>query len=207
MMRRIGFSSCLCGASRQRGMSTIDLLLAGFLGFVLLAGGGYLFRNLVREYLDIRDQVKIQANMKSALQAMTRQIANIGGLLPDPLEGFAPLPNRLDFAYIDVPGRFCDPDARIDISFYTDRYGNKDRLMQSLVCPDGKSQTRQLAVVPKGALRLSFRYLDRAGIPTPVRASIKAVELNLALDTGPALAGRRLEKSRELSTRIQCMNL
>jgi Tfp pilus assembly protein PilW len=191
----------------QRGLTTLEMLLAGFMGLMLLWAGGYLYRNLVREYLDIRDQVRIQSDMKSALQAMTRQIANMGALLPDPLEGFSPRSARLDFAYTDVPGRFCPPGSRVSVAFYAEQGGKGDRLMQTLLCKDGNAQTRQLAATPPGALRLSFRYLDGSGTQTLDRASIKSVELTLALETGPARAGRRFEKTREQVSRIQCMNL
>lgn len=188
-------------------MSTMDLLLAGSLALVLVGMSGYLFRNQVREYRDIRDQARIQADLKLAMQAMTRQIGNMGALLPNPMDGFDNSPDRIAFAYVDVPGRFCAADTRITVAFYAEQAGSQDRLMQAIACAGGARQVRQLAAVPQGGLKLAFRYLDKDGNPSVSRSGIKAVELTLALESGPALAGRRFEKTREQAARIQCVNL
>lgn len=185
----------------------MDLLLAGSLALVLLGIGGYLFRNQAREYRDIHDQAKIQAELKLALQSMTRLIGNLGALLPNPLDGLVAAPDRLDFAYIDVPGRFCSANTRVFIAFYTESSGGEDRLHQSIACTGGARQVRRLATTPQGGLRLAFRYLDKDGGPATTPSLIKAVELTLALESGPALAGRRFEKTREQVARIQCVNL
>ncbi|MEO7425601.1 MAG: hypothetical protein ABI036_10470 [Fibrobacteria bacterium] len=191
----------------QSGFSAIELILAGFLAFTLIAMGGYLFNKQVQGYGDIRDQAKIQAGVKKALQAMVRQISSAGGALPDPLDHFSAQSGRLQFAYLDLGGSLCDPDTKVILSFYTQPGKSEDAVMQDIDCGAGKIQSRKLAGVPSGGLNLSFRYLDKNGNTTVQAKQIKAVELNLKLQTGKAKAGTRMRKTREQIVRVQCVNL
>jgi Tfp pilus assembly protein PilV len=192
---------------RQAGFGLIELVLAGFLAFTLLGMAGYLCKKQVQGYLDIRDQANIQAGVKKALQAMIRQISSAGGALADPLDHFSAQTGRFTFAYVDLGGNLCAPEAKTIISFYTKPGKSEDALMQDIDCGTGKIQSRKLASVPTGGLGLSFRYLDKNGITTIQPKKIKAVELDLKLQTGKAKAGVRMRKTREQIVRVQCVNL
>jgi hypothetical protein len=191
----------------QAGFGMVELVLAGFLAFTLLSMAGYLFRSQVQGYRDIRDQARIQAAVKKALQAMTRRISNAGGGLPDPMAGFSPKADRLTFAYLDLGGAYCGISAKTIMSFHKTTGNSGDTLMQDIDCGGGKHQSRPLASVPAGSLGLSFRYLDKAGEATMQPGQIKSVELNLNLMTGKAKAGERFRKTREQIIRVQCVNL
>ena len=192
---------------RQAGFGVVELILAGFLAFTLLSMAGYLFKNQVQGYRDIRDQARIQAAVKKALQAMTRQISNAGGCLPDPMADFSAKAERFTFAYLDLGGGYCDPSAKTILSFYKTTGESGDTLMQDIDCGGGKRQSRTLASVPAGSLGLSFRYLDKTGEVTMLPTQIKSIELNLKLMTGKANAGARFRKTREQVVRVQCVNL
>jgi len=192
---------------RQSGFGLIELVLAGFLAFTLLFTAGYLFKNQVQGYQDIRDQASMQAGVKKGLQAMIRQISSAGGALADPLDHFSAQSERFTFAYIDLGGNLCATDAKAIVTFYTKTGKTEDALMQDIVCAAGKVQSRKLASVPTGGLSLSFRYLDKNGVVTAKPQLIKAVELNLKLQTGKAKAGVRMRKTREQIVRVQCVNL
>lgn len=193
--------------ARQAGFGLVELILAGFLAFTLLGMGGYLFKNQVQGYRDIRDQARIQASVKKALQAMTRHISNAGGGLTDPMSNFSAKSERLTFAYRDLGGSYCDASAKTIMSFYKTTGKSGDALMQDIDCGGGKRQSRTLASVPAGSLGLSFRYLNRNGLATPQPKQVKSVELNLSLMTGKANAGMRYRKTRDQTVRVQCVNL
>ena len=192
---------------RQAGFGVVELVLAGFLAFTLLGIAGYLFKNQVQGYLDIRDQARVQAGVKKALQAMTRQISNAGGCLPDPMTDFSAKAERFTFAYLDLGGGHCGHSSKTIISFYKTTGESGDALMQDIDCGGGNRQSRTLASVPAGGLSLSFRYLDKAGEVTWQPNQIKSIELNLNLTTGKAKAGARFRKTREQIVRVQCVNL
>jgi hypothetical protein len=192
---------------RQAGFGAVELILAGFLAFTLLGIAGYLFKNQVQGYRDIRDQARIQAAVKKALQAMTRQISNAGGCLPDPMADFSPKADRLTFAYRDLGGGHCGLSAKTIMSFYRTTGASGDTLRQDIDCGGGKRQSRTLAEAPPGSLSLSFRYLDRDGVATTQPGQVKSVELNLNLMAGKPVAGARFRKTREQIVRVQCVNL
>lgn len=193
--------------ARQAGFGAVELILAGFLAFTLLCIAGYLFKNQVQGYRDIRDQARIQAAVKKALQAMTRKISNAGGCLPDPMADFSPKAERFTFAYLDLGGDYCDPSAKTILSFYKTSDGSGDALMQDIDCGGGKRQSRTLARVPSGSLGLAFRYLDKDGQATLQANRIKSIELNLRLASGKDKAGSSFKKTREQIVRVQCVNL
>jgi hypothetical protein len=192
---------------RQAGFGAVELILAGFLAFTLLGIAGYLFKNQVQGYRDIRDQARIQAAVKKALQAMTRQISNAGGGLANPMADFSAKAERLTFAYLDLGGGYCAHSAKTILSFYKTTGKSGDTLMQDIDCGGGNRRLRTLASVPAGSLNLSFRYLDKTGEATMLPKQIKSIELNLNLMTGKAKAGARFQKTREQIVRVQCVNL
>lgn len=148
----------------QGGWTQIEVLLTGFLGLTLVLSGGYLFTSQVRGYQDIKDQAKLQASLKRALQGMTRQISNAVACLPNPLDHFGPEARRLTFAYVDVRGTFCDPDVIVILSFGTQSGAQEDKVVEDIQCVGGPSESRTIATAPRGGLDLSFRPEEQAGI-------------------------------------------
>ena len=191
----------------QRGLGMVELILAGFLGLTLIGMGGYLFKNQVEGFLDIRDEARVQGGFKKALQAMVRQISNAGACLPDPMDHFSNKPEKFTFAYMDIGGNFCSAGGKVIVSFYSRPGESQDVLMQDIDCGSGKRQSRALASVPKGGLALSFRYLDKKGNATVLPTQVRSVEIDLKLQTGKAKAGKRLRKTRQQTVRVQCVNL
>jgi hypothetical protein len=137
---------------------------------------------------------------------MTRLIGNAGACLPNPRADFSPSGNRLAFAYVDLPGRYCAASSRVKVSFYVASANGKDRLLQDFACGSAKAQTRTLLEAPKGSMRLAFRYYDKRGQPTSQASQVKAVDLDLSLQT-VVKAGKGLQKTRGQVNRIQCANL
>jgi Tfp pilus assembly protein PilW len=190
---------------RQAGMTLMELIVGGFLGLLLVLCGGYLFTTQVKGYLDIRDQTRIQADLKKAMQAVTRQISNAGACMPDPRKGFQAAPGRLSFAYVDIKGKFCDADTdTLTISIYSIEGIQADRLVQEIRCPGKAAQTRTLADVP-GGMTLAFNYMDRAGVATMDVSKIKAVQMDLTLNT-KKVAGRP-GRTRTQSLQVELPNL
>jgi hypothetical protein len=192
-------------SSGQGGWTQLEVLLAGFLGLTMVLASGYLFTTQVSGYQDIKDQAKIQSGLKLALQGMTRQISNAGACLANPLQNFSPQKDRITFSYVDVRGHFCDEDATVIVSFYTRAGDREDALMEDIRCDHGDSQSRTLASVPTGGLDLSFQYLDKNGSPTNTTSLIKAVQLDIGMQTGKK--AKRAQRTKSQSIRVQCVNL
>ncbi len=192
-------------AQRQSGVTPMELLIGGFLGLLLTLCGGYLFTTQVKGYTDIRDQARIQADMKKAMAVITRQISNAGACLPNPRSGFTAGHDRLSFRYVDVKRKFCDSEADIlTMSFYTQSDNEQDYLMQEVRCPGKSPDTRAIFEVP-GGLDMVFNYQDKSGTATMDVSRIHAVELDLSLHTRKG-AGRPI-RTRQQTLRVNCPNL
>jgi hypothetical protein len=193
------------GRGNQGGWTQIEVLLAGFLGLTLVLSAGYLFTTQIRGYKDIKDQAKLQSSLKKALQGMTRQIANAGACLPNPLDHFGPEARKITFAYVDVRGTFCDPDVTVILSFRTQQGNREDTVVEDIQCVGGPSESKTIASAPHGGLDLSFRYLDKNGMATAIPALIKSVQLNLGLQTEKA--AKMVQRTSQESIRVQLVNL
>jgi hypothetical protein len=190
---------------RQAGLSSMEVLIAGFLGVVLTICGGYLFTTQVKGYSDIKEQARIQADMKKAMQVITRQISNAGACLPDPRKGFSAGHAKLSFRYVDVKRRFCASETdTLTMSFYAKAGSKGDYLVQEIRCPGSGAQMHTLFASP-GGLDLTFNYQDKSGAATMDVGKIHAVELDLALRT--TKAGGRPVRTREQVLRVNCPNL
>ena len=189
----------------QSGLTPMEMLVAGFLGVLLVVCGGYLFRTQVKGYTDIRDQARIQADLKKALQAITRQISNAGAFMPNPRKGFAAGKDKLTFSYVDMRKRFCsDEDDVLTMTLYSQTGDKEDYLVQEIRCPGKPVEMRTLARIP-GGVHLSFKYVDKAGTGTSDVGKIKAVQLDLTLQT-KQMPGRPV-RSRKQTLQIVCPNL
>ena len=199
----------LSGKSRrgQAGLGTVELALAGFLGFTLVGTGGLMFRHQVHEYLDIREQARVQAGLKLALQSMTLEMANAGALLDNPRESFAAQPTRFSFAYLDLTGRSCPAGSKARVVFRSAPTAHNDRIVEEITCEGRSPRTQVLATVPLGRLRLAFRYFDQRGAATVDPNQIKALDLEISLQSAGPKAGPRPLKTRAQTVRIQCVNL
>ncbi|MDB5102578.1 MAG: hypothetical protein JWP91_267 [Fibrobacteres bacterium] len=189
----------------QRGLTLMEMLVAGFLGVLMVVCGGYLFSSQVKGYMDIRDQARIQSDLKKAMQAITRQISNAGACMSDPRKGFAAGHQRLSFSYVDVKRKFCpDETDELTMTLYSKAGAQEDLLIQEIRCPGQPTQTRTLAKVP-GGVDLNFAYVDKGGLPTADVSRIKAVQLDLTLHTkvGPG----RPSRSRKQTLQVECPNL
>jgi hypothetical protein len=190
---------------RQSGLTSMELIVAGFLGVLLVICGGYLFTTQVRGYNSIRDQARIQADLKKALQAMTRQISTAGACLPNPRHGFSAGPEKISFSYVDVKTHFCDdPGDALTMTFYSKAVGGVDHLVQEIRCPGKGVEARTLASVPGGA-DLTFKYLDKNGAQTGDVNKIKAVQVDLTLETRKVQG--RPGRMRKQSIQVECPNL
>jgi len=195
------------GPRGQAGMGTLELALAAFLGFTLVGTGGMLFKRQVHEYLDIREQARVQAGLKLALQSMTLEMANAGALLPNPRESFVAQAGRFAFAYMDLTGRSCPEGAKALVAFRASASGQVDRIVEDITCDGRFLRTQTLASVPRGKLKLAFRYYDKRGAPTANAAQIKAVDMDISLQAAGPKAGKTFAKTRAQTVRIQCVNL
>lgn len=192
-------------ARGQSGVTPMELLIGGFLGVLLTVCGGYLFTTQVKGYTDIRDQARIQADMKKALAVITRQVSNAGACLPNPRTGFSAGHDKLSFRYVDVKMKFCDNENDIlTMTFFANQGNEQDYLVQEIRCPGKPPETRALFQVP-GGLDLNFNYQDKAGKATMDVSKIHAVELDLSLHTRKG-AGRPM-RTRQQTLRINCPNL
>lgn len=196
-----------CPRRGQAGLGTLELALAGFLGFTLVGSGGLMFRHQVREYLDIREQARVQAGLKLALQSMTLEMANAGALLSDPRESFSAGPNRFTFAYLDLTGRSCPAGSKARIAYRLAQTDQADRIVEDIACDGRSARTQVLAAAPRGRLSLGFRYYDQRGAATADPGQVKAVDLEIALQSAGPKAGPRPLKTRAQKVRIQCVNL
>jgi type II secretory pathway component PulJ len=189
----------------QAGLTPMEMLVAAFLGVLLVVCGGYLFRTQVKGYTDIRDQARIQADLKKALQAITRQISNAGACMPDPRKGFSAGHDKLSFSYVDMKTRFCDDENDVlTMTLYSRPGSQEDYLIQEIRCPGKSVETRTLARVP-GGVDLAFRYVDKAGAGTADVGKIKAVQLDITLQT-KKMPGRPA-RARTQTLQIDCPNL
>lgn len=177
------------------------------MAFILVGTGGLMFRHQVHEYLDIREQARIQAELKLAMQSMTLEIANAGALLPNPLTSFSAQPASLAFGYLDLTGRSCPAGSTAVVAFRTATAGKTDRIEESITCNGRRQPVQILATAPRGMLNLSFNYYDRNGAVTRVSNQIKAVDLRIALKAAGPKAGKTYAKTRAQTVRIQCVNL
>ena len=191
----------------QAGMGTLELALAAFLGFALLGTGGMLFKHQVHEYLDIREQARVQAGLKLALQSMTLEMANAGALLPNPRESFAAQAGRFSFAYMDLTGRSCPEGAKAMVAFRAATSGQTDRIVEDITCNGRFLRTQTLVSAPRGKLKLAFRYYDKRGAPTANAAQVKALDLDISLQTAGPKAGKTFAKTRAQTVHVQCVNL
>ena len=192
-------------ANGQSGVTPMELLVASCLGLLLTICGGYLFTTQVKGYTDIRDQARIQADMKKALAVITRQVSNAGACLPNPRTGFTAGHDRISFRYVDVKMKFCDSENDIlTMTFFANQGNEQDYLIQEIRCPGKAAETRALFQVP-GGLDLTFNYQDKAGKATMDVSKIHAVELDLSLHTRKG-AGRPM-RTRQQTLRINCPNL
>ena len=141
----------------EAGISVLELLTAAFLGILLVYCSGFLFTTQVRGYKDIKNQAKVQAGLKKALQGMTRQISTAGACLPNPRQDFVPEASRLSFAYVDLHGQFCPSRTTVAMTFRVRRGSKEDSLVQEIRCAGGASRTRLLAAAPGGGFRLGHR--------------------------------------------------
>lgn len=194
-------------ATAQSGLGTLELILAGFLGFTLVGMGGLMFRRQVHDFLDIREQARIQAGLKLAMQSMTLEMANAGALLPDPRASFSPLPSRFTFAYIDLTGRSCPEDSKAQVTYRVVSDQATDRIVADVACDGRKMPAHALATAPRGKLGLSFRYYDRRGVETTRPDQIKAADLQITLKTAGPKAGRQVPRIRAQTVRVHFMNL
>jgi hypothetical protein len=193
------------GRKRQSGMTAMELLVGGFLGLLMLLCGGYLFTTQVKGYLDIREQARIQADLKKAMQAITRQISNAGAFMSNPRKSFSAGHDRLSFSYMDVKRKFCDDESDVlTMSLYSQEGGEQDFLMQEIRCPGKVTLTRTLARVP-GGLDLTFNYVDKLGVSTMDVNKIKAVQMDLTLRTSKR-PGRPV-RTRKQTLQVECPNL
>jgi hypothetical protein len=190
---------------KQAGWSMVELLLAGFLALTMVMAAGYLFTNQVSGYQDIKNQAKMQADLKMALGSMTRQISNAGALLTNPLDQFKPGEKKITYAYIDLNGSYCDEMAKVLISFYSTLTNKQALLMEDIRCPSGLVQSRKLATLPPGGLDMSFRYLDKNNNATNNSVAIRSVQLDLEMLS--AKAGKNPQKKQKQSIRVQLVNL
>jgi hypothetical protein len=197
----------LSSRGRQAGVGLLELILAGFLSFILIGTGGYMFRRQVHEYLDIREQARVQAGLKRALQIMTLEIANAGAALPDSRESFAAQASSLTFAYTDLTGRSCPTGSKARVTFRATSTSQGDRIVQDIACNGRTAPAQVLAQAPQGKLRLAFRYYDISGTITADPGQVKAVDLEVSLQTAGPKAGKTAFKTRAQTVRIQCPNL
>jgi hypothetical protein len=189
----------------QAGITPMELLVAGFLGLLLTLCGGYLFTTQIKGYSDIRDQARIQANMKKAMAVITRQISNAGACLPDPRKGFSAGKERLSFRYVDVKRRYCANETdTLSMSFFASSGQGGDVLMQEIRCPGIAASSRAVFEV-QGGLDLAFRYQDKSGASTSDVSRIHAVEVDLSLHTRKGV-GRPM-RTRHQVLRVNCPNL
>lgn len=190
----------------QSGFTPMELLVAGFLGVLLVICGGYLFTSQVKGYMDIRDQARIQADLKKAMQAITRQISTAGACLPDPRQGFSAGHDKLSFNYVDVKKRFCSDETDVlSMTLYSKAgSSSEDYLIQEIRCPGKATETRTLAKVP-GGVDLVFNYVDKMGAATMDVSKIKAVQIDLTLHTKEM--GGRPGRTRKQSLQVECPNL
>lgn len=192
-------------ARGQAGMTPMELLVAGFLGLLLTLCGGYLFTTQIKGYSDIKDQAKMQADMKKAMAVITRQISNAGACLPDPRKGFSAGKQRLSFRYVDVKRKFCANETdTLSMSFFAQEGKREDYLMQEIRCPGMAPSTRAVFEVP-GGLDLAFQYHDKSGVATMDVSRIHAVEVDLSLHSRKG-AGRPI-RMRHQVLRVNCPNL
>jgi hypothetical protein len=190
---------------RQAGLTAMETLVAGFLGVLLLTCGGYLFNTQIKGYKDIKDQARIQADLKKAMQAITRQISNAGACMPNPRKNLAAGHDKLSFSYVDMNTRFCDSETDVlTITLYSQAGSKEDYLIQEIQCPGKSMVKRTLASVP-GGVDLAFNYFDKSGSATLDVGKIKSVQMDLTLHTkkGPGLPVR----SRKQILQVELPNL
>lgn len=187
----------------QRGLTVIELAVAGTFSLLVVGlAGAFLISNL-RAYSEIKRTLAMQNNLKRSLHAMTRQISNAGGWMPDPRGHFKAESGRITFAYYDVEARYCDTPDTLVASFFA---SNRGFLIEEHRCGKGPRKTRTLAEPPLGgSLSLRFTYLDANGSLTHDPKKIKAVRLDL--DQQLARRGARTSIGRGQTIQVEMVNL
>ncbi len=196
-------------ASRSRsqaGTTLVELVVASFLCMVVVGlAAAFLISNL-RSYAEIKGTLAMQNNLKHSLQAMTRQISNAGGWLPDPRGHFKPEAGRITFAYFDVEAKYCSTPDTVIASFYLAGSQRSNSLVEEHFCVKGERRLRTLAEPPVGgSLGLKFTYLDMDGSVTTDAAKMKAVRLEF--DQKLPRHGATTSIARSQTLQVELVNL
>ena len=168
---------------RQRGFTLMEVIFAAGIGMLVLIAGAYVFIMQLRSYRDLDAVVKLQSDSKKAIEHMTREISNTGGLIVDPTRpGFNIWDNRVQVSYVDQRARYCQSSETVLITFRVGSGKGVDTLVQDVTCNGGQNKPRVL-VKSKGAIKLAFQYFDLAGKTTNSRTKVQRVRLTLDLVT------------------------
>ncbi|MDB5049067.1 MAG: hypothetical protein JWO30_2138 [Fibrobacteres bacterium] len=188
---------------RQSGLTLMELLLCAGIGMLLVASGGFLFIGQVRGYNDIGAQAKLQTMTKSAVLNMNTEIANTGACLNNKRHNFVMLPNKLQFAYVDLKARHCGSSDTVTVSYYVATGTTGDTLVAKTVCNHTPPKYTAL-IKGLGAINVSYLYYDIAGAATIVPAQVKSVEFSLDVKSK---AGKSLfVKDRNPKVRVELLN-
>lgn len=190
-------------ARDQRGLTLMEVLMAAGIGMLLVASGGFLFVGQVRGYNDLGAQARLQTMTKSAVLSMNTEIANTGASLSDRRYNFVMLPNRFQFAYVDLKARHCASTDTVTISYYVSSGASGDSLMAKTICNKGKPSYNAL-IKGLGAVQIDFAYYDFAGHSTTTASKVKAVEFDLDVKSK---AGKSLfVRNRNPKIRVEMLN-
>lgn len=190
--------------SGQRGLSTLELVMAASVGLSLMAVSGYLFLRQASAYAQVKKVADSQAIIKKCLHVMTRDIASAGGWIGNPRRDFSAAADRIRFAYFDVHGRYCGTPDTVVMSFFLERDRSMTAITQEFRCGPGRPQRRRLASGAAEGLGLAFRYLDSAGTTTGVPGRMKAVRIALESRLEPERRQAGIDRSQ--SVQVEMVN-
>lgn len=190
---------------RQSGLSTLEILVAAFVGSILLAMSGFIFLRQATAYSHLKKLADTQASMKKVLHVMTRDIASAGGWMGNARRDFQAKPERIRFAYFDVRGRYCASPDTVVMSFFMEHGQGGANLTQEYRCDGGSPQRRVLATGANDDLRLSFQYLDSTGAVVSQPARVKAVRVSITKRSEQA--GRMPASLRAQTIQVEMVNL
>lgn len=157
--------------SREGGITLVELVVALAAAGLLTGMVGYFFTRQSRNYLDMQEQSRLQANLKKAQAIMSREITSAGAGLANPASAFTMNYSSLTFSYLDLNGKHCNANDVVTLDYRVATAGAGSNLQRRRQCNGGPYAVETMVACDSASLE--FWYMDAnrnvTGNPVGVR--------------------------------------
>jgi prepilin-type N-terminal cleavage/methylation domain-containing protein len=158
----------------QRGITLVELIVAMAAGGILIVGLGYLFVRQSKNYQDMRQQARIQAQLKKAQRIMSKEITNIGAGMANPATTFTMNSTNLTFTYLDLKGKHCNVNDQVTLTYRIVVVTGGRNLVREKQCNGGAAITE--TYVASDSATLEFWYMRADRTATGTAANVRMIQ-------------------------------